>query len=317
MTMNIRQTFSDLYHERTNFQFTQRSWRWAIVSGILIAISLGSLAINGLNQSIEFTGGTSFEVRLENNKTPDAADVRAIFAENSIEDVKIQILNGDSIRATTENLPRATQDKIITALAKYAGAKEVDVSISDVGPSWGKEVSKKAFTALIAFFFVVALYMIFRFEWAMALAAILAVIHDVIITVGFYSITQFVVSPATVVAFLTILGFSLYDTVVVFDKIRDNTKSWEKLKQTSYSEMVNMSLNQVLMRSLNTSIVAVLPVLSLIFVGSYLLNATALLDFALALAVGLATGAYSSIFVATPLVVVIKRFSKRADNIKV
>jgi preprotein translocase subunit SecF len=176
-------------------------------------------------------------------------------------------------------------------------------------------VTNKSQKALIAFFIIVALYLIIRFEWAMSMAAIIAVLHDIFITIGAYALFQFTVSPATVVAFLTILGFSLYDTVVVFDKIRDNTKVWEKLKQEPYGDMVNRSLNQVLMRSINTSLVAVLPVASLIIVGSYILQATALLDFALALAVGLATGAYSSIFIATPLVVVIKKWSNRADNI--
>lgn len=315
--MDIKKTFSDIYHETTNFQFVKRSWRWGIISGILIAISLGSLAIRGLNQSIEFTGGTSFEVKVAGDKAPDPAEARQIFADNEITEVKIQILNDDTIRATTENLTREVQDKIIAALAKYASVEESDVSVSEVGPSWGKQVTRKAVVALLFFFIVVALYMIIRFEWTMALSAITAVIHDIIICFGFYSITQLVVSPATVVAFLTILGFSLYDTVVVFDKIRDNTKIWEKLKQEPYGEVVNRSLNQVLMRSLNTSVVSVLPVLSLIFVGSFLLNATALLDFAVALAVGLVAGAYSSIFVATPLIVFIKRITKKADNIKV
>jgi preprotein translocase subunit SecF len=311
--MGVQQQFSDLYHERTNYQFIKGSWKWAIVSGFLIAISLISFGVRGLNQSIEFTGGTSFET-VVNGKSPDPADVREVMADAGVEEVKVQIINDDSIRVTSEQLDRATQAKVIKGLSDYANVDPRDISISDVGPSWGKEVSKKALTALIVFFFVVAIYMIFRFEMAMAAAAIIAVIHDVIITVGFYSITQLVVSPATVVAFLTILGFSLYDTVVVFDKIRDNTKIWEKLKQESYAEMVNRSLNQVLMRSINTSIVAVLPVLSLILVGSFLLNAVALLDFAVALAVGLATGAYSSIFVATPLIVAIKRWTNKADN---
>lgn len=247
--------------------------------------------------------------------TANIGDVRVFVGKLNLGEPKVQILNGTTVKVTAKHLDQNTQNKMLEQLAKYSGAKQVDISINDVGPSWGKKVTKKAGTALLAFFIVVALYLIFRFEWTMSLAAIIAVIHDVIITVGVYSITRFTVSPSTVVAFLTILGFSLYDTVVVFDKIRDNTKIWEKLKQESYGEMVNRSLNQVLMRSINTSIVAVLPVLSLIFVGSFLLGAVALVDFALALAIGLAVGAYSSIFVATPLVVVIKRWTNKADNI--
>ncbi len=167
-------------------------------------------------------------------------------------------------------------------------------------------MSSKALTALIVFFFVIAAYLTFRFEWRMALAAIIAVVHDIIITVGVYAVTGFEVTPATVVAFLTILGFSLYDTVVVFDKVRDNQARLGTVRGDTYSSMVNRSLNQVLMRSINTSIVALLPVASLLFVGTYVFGGLALRDFALALFVGLLTGAYSSIFVATPILAWLK-----------
>lgn len=313
--MSVKSTLSDLYHEQTNFKFTSKMWRWGLVSGLLMFVSVGSLFVNGLNTSIEFKGGTSFEFKMSNNKKPDVAKVRDILAEQKLDESKIQVVNSDSIKIVAKKLDKATQDILFQKLSEYSGTKTGDISFSDVGPSWGKQLTEKSRNAMVVFFLVVALYMIIRFEWAMALAAISAVIHDVIITVGVYSVFNLVVSPATVVAFLTILGFSLYDTVVVFDKVRDNQKVWQKLRQTSYAEMVNTSLNQVLMRSINTSFVAVLPVVSLILVGTYLLGAVALLDFALALAIGLATGAYSSIFVATPLIVVIKRWSKKVDNI--
>lgn len=313
--MSFKSTLSDLYHEETNFQFTTRVWRWGMISGLLLVISIGSLFINGLNTSIEFKGGTSFEFKMVNGKTPKIDEVRTILSAQKLADSKIQIVNGDTVKITAKKLDKKTQDILFVDIEKYSGAAQKDVSFSDVGPSWGKQLTGKAVNAMIAFFLIVALYMIIRFEWAMALASISAVVHDVIITVGVYSVFHIVVSPATVVAFLTILGFSLYDTVVVFDKIRDNQKVWQKLRQTTYAEMVNSSLNQVLMRSINTSIVAVLPVVSLIFVGTYLLGAVALLDFALALAIGLATGAYSSIYVATPLIVVIKKLTKKVDNI--
>ena len=197
------------------------------------------------------------------------------------------------------------------ALAKYAGIDAQNVSIDRVGPTWGDQVSSKALHALLVFFVVIALYLTFRFEWRMALAAIIAVVHDIMITVGVYAVTQFEVTPATVVAFLTILGFSLYDTVVVFDKIRDNQARIGTVRGDTYSEMVNRSLNQVLMRSINTSIVALLPVASLLFVGTYVFGGLVLRDFALALFVGLLTGAYSSIFVATPLVAWLKEREPR------
>ncbi|MFN8015202.1 MAG: protein translocase subunit SecF [Acidimicrobiia bacterium] len=311
--MGFKSSLADLYHERTNYQIVHRSWRWGIISGVLIAISIISFFVNGLNTSIEFKGGTSFETKVSGIK-PDIKKVRSALDSANIGEVKIQILNGDSVKVTAKRLTQNQQAVVLEKLSAYANVKQADISISDVGASWGKQLTKKAFQALMVFFLVVALYMIIRFEWAMSIAALLAMLHDVVITVGIYSLLKFPVSPATVVAFLTILGFSLYDTVVVFDKIKDNTKVWNKLKQTKYVDMVNTSLNQVLARSINTSIVAVLPVISLIAVGTFILGATALLDFALALAVGLITGAYSSIFVATPLIVAIKRLAKKVDN---
>jgi preprotein translocase subunit SecF len=172
-------------------------------------------------------------------------------------------------------------------------------------------VSNKALTALIVFFGLIALYLTFRFEWKMALAAIIAVIHDILITVGVYAVTGFEVTPGTVVAFLTILGYSLYDTVVVFDKVKENTATVGTERGDTYSRMVNRSMNQVLMRSLNTSFVALLPVASLLFVGSGIMGAITLRDFALALFVGLLTGAYSSIFVATPILAKLKEREPR------
>lgn len=312
--MGLKTTLSNLYHETTDYKFTTKIWRWGIISGLLIVISIGSFFVNGLNTSIEFSGGTSFEFSMANGKSPDVGKVRAFLEEEKLGESKIQILDGKSVKIVARKLDKTEQEVLFKQITKYSGTQEKDISFSDVGPSWGQQLTSKARTSLIAFFIIVALYMIIRFEWAMALSAITAVIHDVIITVGVYSLFNIPVSPATVVAFLTILGFSLYDTVVVFDKVKENQKVWQKLRQTSYAEMVNSSLNQVLMRSINTSIVAVLPVISLILVGTYILGAVALLDFAMALAIGLATGAYSSIFVATPLIVVIKRIINKVDN---
>ncbi len=205
-----------------------------------------------------------------------------------------------------DKVPAGVRDKVTDGLAKYAGQPRDAVSISSVGPTWGNQVSHKAIVALIVFFFVLAVYLSIRFEFKMALAAIVAVIHDIIFTVAVYSITQFTVSPATVTAFLTILGFSLYDTVVVFDKIRENQEPLLTVGRSTYSEMADRSLNEVLMRSLSTSFVALLPVLSLLVVGVGFFGATALEDFALALFAGLFVGSYSSIFVATPLLVMMK-----------
>jgi preprotein translocase subunit SecF len=205
------------------------------------------------------------------------------------------------VRVQSKNIQPSEEDAVTDALAQYGGVQRADVSVSTVGPTFGDQVRNNAVKALIVFFGLIAVYLSIRFEWKMAGAAIVAVVHDIIITVGVYAVTGFEVTPATVVAFLTILGFSLYDTVVVFDKVKENVATIGTVRGDSYSKMVNRSMNQVLMRSISTSFVAVLPVASLLFVGSGLFGALALRDFALALFVGLITGAYSSIFVATPL----------------
>ena len=307
-----RHTWADLYHERTHFQFVERSWRWAVLSGTLILISVLAFAINGLNLGIDFEGGTQWQfTRSAQQGSASAGDVRDVLDPLGLGDAKVLIVGDNSVRVQTEDLSRAEQGKVTAALAEYGAIENGQVSVSNVGPTWGDKVSSKALTALIVFFFVIAGYLTFRFEWRMALAAIIAVVHDIIITVGVYAVTGFEVTPATVVAFLTILGFSLYDTVVVFDKVKDNTARLGTVRGDTYSTMVNRSLNQVLMRSINTSIVALLPVASLLFVGTYAFGGLALRDFALALFVGLITGAYSSIFVATPVLAWLKERQPR------
>ncbi len=231
-------------------------------------------------------------------------------------DAKILVLGSDGVRVQTEELKPAQQAAITAALAKYAEVDNSAVSLVTVGPTWGGQVSRKALTALIFFFVLIAAYLTFRFQWKMAVAAIAAVLHDIIITVGVYAIFGFEVTPGTVVAFLTILGFSLYDTVVVFDKIDENTPSLGTERGDTYSLMVNRSMNQVLMRSLNTTFVALLPVASLLVVGSGILGAVTLRDFALALFVGLLVGAYSSIFVATPILAYLKEREPRNQALR-
>jgi preprotein translocase subunit SecF len=182
------------------------------------------------------------------------------------------------------------------------------VCSSDLSSTWGRNITTKAIKALLIFFLIVSLFIAWRFEWRMALSAIVAMVHDVGISVGVYSVFKLEVTPATVVAFLTILGFSLYDTIVVFDKVHDNNERFSGSK-VSYGDIVNVSMNQVLMRSLNTSIAALMPVLSLLVLGSGVFGAIALREFALALLVGLATGAYSSIYIASPLLGILKERS--------
>jgi preprotein translocase subunit SecF len=298
-----RHTPADFYHERTNFDFTGRPWRWAILSGTVILIGLIAIFSRGLNLGIDFEGGTSWQVPVK-GKSASVADVRNVVQPLGLGDAKVLVLQGDSgpsVRVQSKTIKPADEQKVSDALASYGGVTRGEVSVDTVGPTFGDQVRNNAIKALVVFFFVVAAYLAFRFEWKMAAAAIAAVVHDIIVTVGVYAITGFEVTPATVVAFLTILGFSLYDTVVVFDKVKENVATLGTVRGDSYSLMVNRSMNQVLMRSISTSFVAVLPVASLLFVGAGLFGAVALRDFALALFVGLLTGAYSSIFVATPL----------------
>jgi preprotein translocase subunit SecF len=274
----------------------------------VILVSLVSLFTRGLNLGIDFEGGVAWEMPAANGVTTET--VKDVLSADGIDtaDAKIQSLSGaggDRIRIQVGAQAADVQTKVRNDLAARANVSPDEVSVNSVSASWGSEITKKAVRALIFFFIAIALYISIRFEWRMAVGAIIAVVHDVFISVGIYSVFGFQVTPETVVAFLTILGFSLYDTIVVFDKVHENTKRYAG-GRTTYNEIVNLSMNQTLMRSLNTSLAAVLPVLSLLVVGSWILGAVALQDFAVALLVGLITGSYSSIFIATPILAVLK-----------
>jgi preprotein translocase subunit SecF len=308
--VNLRTELADIFHERTNYDFIGPTKRWFAISGVFILIGLAALGMRGLNLGIDFKGGTAWEVTAHGKKATTAG-ARDAAVKAGLTEPSVQILGGSTARVESNRIPPEEQTKVTAALAAWANAKPVDVSINDVGPTWGGEVSHKAIRALIFFFIAIAVYLSFRFEPKMAIAAILAVIHDILITVGAYAVTGFSVTPATVIAFLTILGFSLYDTVVVFDKVEENVAGIGATGRETYSGVVNRSMNQVLMRSLNTSFVAVLPVFSLLVVGAYLFGAVTIKDFSLALFIGLLTGAYSSIFVATPILAILKEREPR------
>jgi len=291
----------DLYHERTNYQFIERSWRWAVLSGVLIAISFGALAIRGLNFGIDFTGGTAWEVQVEGDR-PSTNAVRDALRPFGIADAKISFREDRGSGSTT----------LLVQATEHEGEERRDVAgsleefgtiqaISEVGPTWGESVSRQAWRALVAFFVAIGIYLALRFEWRMSAAALVAVFHDIIITVGAYAILGAQVAPATIIAFLTILGFSLYDTVVVFDKVKEYEETLGAERTDTYSDMVNRALNRVLSRSLNTTLTSVLPILSIMIVGVWYLGAVALSDFALALLVGVVVGTYSSLFVAAPV----------------
>jgi preprotein translocase subunit SecF len=296
-----------LYNGETNIEFVRRWKRWAMISGAFIIVGLLTLILGGLKLGIDFKGGTSWELPRNGMSVARARDV---VAKGLNRNTVIQTIGNDRIRIRGEKADEATRNKVAALLAKETKIKPADVNITFVGPSWGKDVSNKARKALIVFFIVISLYITLRFQWKMAIAAFVAVVHDVLITVGIYALIGRLfgieVSPATVIAFLTILGFSLYDTIVVFDKVAENERTFSATGRLGYTDVVNLSMNQVLMRSLNTSFIAVLPVLSLLVLGAGVLGATALGDFGLALFIGLLTGAYSSIFVASPILAYLK-----------
>jgi preprotein translocase subunit SecF len=272
-----------------------------------MVITVLSLSTRGLNLGMDFEGGVAWEVPAQ---SLTVEDVKTVLDANGIEssDAKIQVLNssdGSRIRIQVGAESEAVTTAVQNALAEKASVKADEVSVALVSSSWGRSITEKAVRALLVFFLVVSMYISWRFEWKMAISAIAAMAHDVLISVGVYSVLGLQVTPATVVAFLTILGFSLYDTIVVFDKVHDNTKKYSA-SRVSYGDITNVSMNQVLMRSINTSLAAVLPVLSLLILGSWILGAVALQEFALALLVGMFLGAYSSIYIATPLLGILK-----------
>jgi preprotein translocase subunit SecF len=299
--------FSRLYRGETTFNFVGRRWWGFGISIAFVVVTFISLFAQGLNLGIDFKGGVAWEVPAT---TITIEDVRTILDANNIPtaDAKIQVLNGADgkrIRAQVGEISTETRTVVQTALSAKAQVDVQEVSVASVSSSWGRSITEKAVRALLIFFVIVSMYIAWRFEWKMAIAAILAMVHDVLISVGVYATFGFSVTPATVIAFLTILGFSLYDTIVVFDKVHENTTRYSASK-VSYGDIINVSMNQVLMRSINTSLAAVLPVLSLLVLGSWVMGAIALQEFALALLVGLLLGAYSSIYIATPLLAVFK-----------
>lgn len=287
----------------TNIDFLTWWKRGLVLSAVLILISIGSLFTRGLNLGIDFEGGVSWEVA--------APGVSVEEARNALDDVgegnaKIQIVGEDILRVQgPESTPDHTQE-VRQALADVAETEVSEVSVSTVGASWGGDITRSAIRALVFFFLAIMLYLSIRLEWRMALAALLAVLHDVLISVGVYSVFQFEVTPGTVIAFLTILGYSIYDTIVVDDKIKENERLVGLSGRMTYSQMTSLSMNQVLLRSINTTVVSIIPVISLLVVGAGIMGAVTLEEFSIALLVGLVVGAYSSVFVAAPLLVFLK-----------
>jgi preprotein translocase subunit SecF len=293
-------------HTIPHFKLVEHRRWWFTFSGVLIVLSLLGLFWRGLNYSIDFEGGAQIAYPLLVTDVT-AADIVDTMGQFGRADSQVQIVSGNQVSIRTQSLTGDPKTEgLIDALAKQAGISRTDISIQDIGPTWGAEISKKAFTGLIVVLLAIALYIALRFEAKMAVGAMIALVHDVVITAGLYALVGREVTPETVIAILTILGYSLYDTVVIYDKIKENTESGALVARLGYTGVVDLSLNQVLMRSVNTSLVVLLPILSLLLFGGSTLK-----DFAFAMFVGVAIGAYSSIFIAAPVLTILKGREQR------
>ena len=287
-----------LYRGEVSYDFIGHRKLWYTVSLVLIAVSVVSLLVRGLTLGIEFRGGAEFRVSAA---SASEESVRDTVGDVVGGEIVVQRVGNSTVRAQTETLTSAELEEVQTALAERFDVSRDDVSTQFIGPSWGKDISTKALRALVFFLLGVVVFLSLYFEWKMALAAMIALLHDLLITAGLYSLVGFEVTPATVIGFLTILGYSLYDTVVVFDKVRENTAGLAGGSRMTYSGAVNLAVNQTLVRSINTSIIALLPIGAILFAGVVLLGAGPLKDLSLALFIGVAVGAYSSVFIAPAL----------------
>jgi preprotein translocase subunit SecF len=297
---------NDLFSGHKSIDFVGRRYLWYALSGVIIVAAVLGLSFRGLNFGLEFVGGAEYTVSMPSGQATQAnADkLRTAVGDTGIaaaKQVVVTTAGTSSILVETEPLTSQETNTISATIEQTVGVPKSALSIDEIGPSWGKEVAKRSITGLVVFLILVVLFIwgYFR-QWKMSFAAIVALIHDLVITVGIYALSGFEVTPATVTGVLTILGFSLYDTVVVFDKVRENTKNLRASHQT-YAEAANLAVNQTLVRSINTSIVALIPVGAILYVGAVQLGSGPLKDLALALFVGMAAGAYSSIFIATPM----------------
>jgi preprotein translocase subunit SecF len=296
-----------LYRGQTAIDFVGRRRIGFVISGVLLVLTVLSLFTRGLDLGIDFEGGVSWDVPASEFTI---AEAETVLSEGGIDPAGARIQrrasdSGEFIKIQVGVQDEASLVALQVALAEAAGVPINDVSVNAVSSSWGRDITDKAVRALLIFTVLVSVLIAIRYEWRMAVAGILAMIHDVVIAVGIYSLLGFVVTPATVIAFLTILGYSLYDTIVIFDRVRENEARFEA-RHPPYADVVNTTMNQVLMRTINTSVSSMVPVLSILIVGAGIMGAAALSEFAIALLVGMLAGAYSSIFVATPLLAMMK-----------
>ena len=309
---------SDLYRGRNDFDFPRLWVRVGIVSTVLIIISLASMVTRGVNLSIDFEGGSVWEVPSATFTEAQARAALTDFGDSAVERFQeATTTEGGRVIRVSGRVDNVAQGaKAADALAAAAGLEKGEVKVNTVGPSWGSDITSQARLSLIVFMVLVTAYIAWRLETRMAAAAMVAVIHDIIITVGVYSVFQIEVTPATVISFLTILGFSLYDTIVVYDRVQENATRFGRSGQYTYTSIMRRSLNQVFMRSLNTTMVTIIPVISILVVGQVVFGQETLGDFSLALLIGLVSGTYSSLFVAPPVTAWLKEREPRWRQIR-
>lgn len=308
MAFSFARFGNDLYTGKRSIDFVERWRMWLGIAGTLVLLSIVVLAVKGINPGIEFRGGSQFVVSdVENTDQSIATDVVSAQV-GAGQEPRVSVVGQNSIRIQTERLDDTETDALRDELAAAYDVSASDVTSSFVGASWGADITRKALIGLGIFLITVTIVMTIYFRaWQLAVASLVALFHDLVLTAGIYALVGFEVTPATVIAFLTILGYSLYDTVVVFDKVRENTAHVMSSTRRTYGEAVNLAVNQTLVRSINTTVVAVLPVLAILLIGAVLLGAGTLLDISLALLVGMITGAYSSIFIAPAVLVLLRR----------
>ncbi|GHD94310.1 protein translocase subunit SecF [Streptomyces naganishii] len=292
-----------LHRGEISYDFVGKRKIWYGISILITITAIVGLAVRGLNMGIEFQGGAVFTTP---KTSATVAQAEQYAKQASGHDAVVQKLGTGALRVQIAGIDTGKSDAIKDTLAKDLNVSSEQINADLVGPSWGEQIANKAWEGLAIFMVLVVIYLAIAFEWRMAVAALVALIHDITITTGIYALVGFEVTPGTVIGLLTILGYSLYDTVVVFDSLKEQTKDITKQTRFTYSDIANRSINGTLVRSINTTVVALLPVAGLLFIGGGFLGAGTLNDISLSLFVGLAAGAYSSIFIATPLVADLK-----------
>jgi len=293
---------NDLYTGERSFNIVGRRKLWYLIAGAMILIAVvGPFARGGFVFGIEFTGGSEFVVTNVDNQDQTLAE-DAVSSVVPAAVPQISTVGTSELRVQTDQLTSDDTRAVRSALATAYAVPETEVAASFIGPSWGADITGQALRALVVFLVLAGAVMAIYFRtWKMSAAAMVALLHDLVITAGIYGITGFEITPAAVIGFLTILGYSLYDTVVVFDKIRENTSEDGPGSRRTFADSVNLAVNQTLVRSINTSVVAALPVASILFIGAFVLGAGTLRDISLALLIGILVGTYSTIFIAAPL----------------